>query len=65
MGSSSYLLVATEPEPNWHRSRRLWSRVGQPGPEYPGVRNARESGTLGSRGGTGGDVCVPTAVVPD
>ena len=65
MSSSSCPFLATEPEPNWHRSRRLWSRVGQPGPEYPGVQNAREWGTLGSRCGTGGDVCVPTAVVPD
>jgi hypothetical protein len=65
MGSSSYLLVATELKPNWHRSRRLWSRVGQPGPEYPGVQNARESGTLGSRGSTGGDARASISVVPD
>ena len=65
MGSSGCPFLATEPEPNWHRSRRLWSRVGQPGPEYPGVQNARESGTLGSRGSTGGDARASISVVPD
>jgi hypothetical protein len=65
MGSSSCPFPVSELQPNCHRSRPLWGRVGQPGPEYPGVQNAREWGTLGSRCGTGGDVCVPTAVVPD
>ena len=65
MSSSSCPFPASELQPNRHRSRPLWGRVGQPGPEYPGVRNAREWGTLGSRCGTGGDARVLTSVVPD
>ena len=65
MSSSGCQFETTELEPNRRRSRPLWGRVGQPGPEYPGGRNAREWGTLGGRCGTGGDARVLTAVVPD